>query len=154
MSKIEAVDRHSALGVARPNPETTCRGQCKGMGTYPIEDAEAEDGWRRIICEHCNGSGSSNALQRGFAVGGPGPPVVHEWWLDDHAQWMRRFCDGAPPPESPMRWPSLRMRSCRRCAVKARRLRREIASSMRVGLRQRLRHWLRRAADREERSGC
>jgi len=33
---IEFHDRYSALGRKPPNPATMCRGQCEGLGFYPV----------------------------------------------------------------------------------------------------------------------
>jgi len=34
--KIEITDRYDALGIARPNPKTVCKGHCDGIGWVPV----------------------------------------------------------------------------------------------------------------------
>jgi hypothetical protein len=34
--QIEWSDRYKALGLPYPDPETMCRGQCEGVGMYPV----------------------------------------------------------------------------------------------------------------------
>lgn len=71
--QLEFTDRYG--GGPRPDPETMCKGQCEGLGTYPCKEAEAtsdelklieeikstqgrsEDGWYFIKCLDCNGTG-------------------------------------------------------------------------------------------------
>lgn len=79
---IEVVDRYSALGIVPPSPWTVCRGQCEGIGIYPVgfeeweamggrqprvvpqQDEEGRwesfppaDGWLFVECEVCRGTG-------------------------------------------------------------------------------------------------
>lgn len=63
------MDRYEALGMALPDPETMCDGQCEGVGYYPENDPNealwqeaeanehAEDGWHFVVCPICRGSG-------------------------------------------------------------------------------------------------
>lgn len=72
----EFSDRYDAIGIPHPDPATVCKGQCEGVGCYPVDrpgdedatyraqawrDAEraspADDGWHFIRCEDCNGTG-------------------------------------------------------------------------------------------------
>lgn len=68
------ITRYTALGMAEPDPETMCKGQCEGTGWVPVhrddpdpifrkawEEAEKEnpsdDGWHFVKCPDCGGSG-------------------------------------------------------------------------------------------------
>lgn len=68
------VDRYDALGMARPDPATICRGQCEGTGVVPVSLPEsdtalaelwhqaeanepASDGWHFVVCPTCDGTG-------------------------------------------------------------------------------------------------
>jgi hypothetical protein len=33
----EFTDRYEALGIPYPDPETMCKGQCEGVGAYPVK---------------------------------------------------------------------------------------------------------------------
>lgn len=33
--RMEFTDRYQALGIAYPDPETMCKGDCEGIGVYP-----------------------------------------------------------------------------------------------------------------------
>ena len=74
MSDFEFTDRYKALGIAYPESETMCLGQCEGMGWVPIakddmeepwhslwleaeKKAPADDGWHFVKCPDCNGTG-------------------------------------------------------------------------------------------------
>ena len=67
-----AVTRYDALGMALPDPETMCHGECEGTGWVPVKadderyatawaEAEAakptDDGWHFVKCLDCNGTG-------------------------------------------------------------------------------------------------
>jgi hypothetical protein len=82
-------DRYEALGMPYPDRETMCKGECEGVGVYPVKPAddptatdeerhrwqvahdEAErsghdnldtcDGWHFITCPDCEGSGKAAA---------------------------------------------------------------------------------------------
>lgn len=70
---VQFVDRYSALGIPRPDPNTMCQGPCEGVGLVPVrngdddpelrrrwEEAEeknpADDGWHFVVCPVCEGS--------------------------------------------------------------------------------------------------
>lgn len=40
MSDFEFTDRYKAAGIPYPNPQTMCKGQCEGMGFYPLHIGE------------------------------------------------------------------------------------------------------------------
>lgn len=71
----EFVTRYDALGMALPNPETMCLGECEGTGWVPVsqyEDDEhyraawlaaekenpSDDGWHFVKCLTCGGTGT------------------------------------------------------------------------------------------------
>ena len=73
---IKITDRYQALGMAAPDPETMCGGQCEGVGRVPVteddddpafralwrsaEDANpAADGWHFVDCPDCDGTGKA-----------------------------------------------------------------------------------------------
>lgn len=64
-AKIVAVDRYSATGRARPDPETVCLGHCEGMGFFPTKDRSLwppgakpdEIGYVFVKCGDCDGTG-------------------------------------------------------------------------------------------------
>ncbi len=87
---VEFVDRYSATGTPTPNGWTVCRGDCEGLGVYPMHISEweqmapgperpricpqknerdewdfpPEDGLLIAWCEICHGTG-----RRSFASG-------------------------------------------------------------------------------------
>ena len=38
MSEIEFTDRYPALGIPYPDPETMCKGECDGVGWFPLQE--------------------------------------------------------------------------------------------------------------------
>lgn len=72
-------DRYQALGIPYPNPTTMCKGDCEGIGVYPLSlddpditpeeraawDLKHEacgadcDGWHFIKCLSCGGTGKA-----------------------------------------------------------------------------------------------
>lgn len=80
--EFQFTDRYQALGIPYPDPKTMCKGQCEGVGLYPVKNDEhieplelaawtdahnavdaheSEggkcDGWHFIKCVDCNGTG-------------------------------------------------------------------------------------------------
>ena len=45
MPDLIVTDRYDALGIAQPDPETVCDGQCEGTGAVPVHNPE----WRSIV---------------------------------------------------------------------------------------------------------
>lgn len=69
MNRIIATDRY---GGNWPDPETVCKGDCEGMGTYP----EEVDGKHVFVkCERCNGTGKEPSPELGEKKGQPCRPV-------------------------------------------------------------------------------
>jgi hypothetical protein len=71
-NKIIITDRY---GGNWPDPETVCKGQCDGMGFYPVQASEVtpdmelrddrsdltdELGYVFVTCETCGGTGRRN----------------------------------------------------------------------------------------------
>lgn len=74
---LPGTDRYQALGMPYPDTETMCKGQCEGIGRYPVTpksaahltDYEREqweleeklnpaaDGTHFIVCGDCKGTG-------------------------------------------------------------------------------------------------
>lgn len=57
--KIELTDRYHALGIPYPDPQTMCKGQCEGIGYYPVKENEVENVyevkmWSREHEKTCN----------------------------------------------------------------------------------------------------
>ena len=55
--EIEFSDRYRALGVPYPDPDTVCKGQCEGLGVYPVLTENIEDDAVFVTCEDCGGTG-------------------------------------------------------------------------------------------------
>lgn len=112
--KLEFTDRYDALGIKRPNHLTMCRGDCEGVGVYPIRvdelrargrdipdlaPGEDEDGWRFVTCEVCQGTGKQTgrfvALRRFPGVAWKNARfIARELFHPEHK----------PPDESRMSW--------------------------------------------------
>ena len=83
-NKFEFTDRYQALGIPYPNTRTMCKGQCEGIGLYPVKNDEHIepleyaawldahnapdahesdggicDGWHFIKCLECDGTGKA-----------------------------------------------------------------------------------------------
>jgi hypothetical protein len=74
----EITDRYDVLGIARPDPQTVCKGHCEGTGVVPVQAADddpqlaqrweaaeakdpAADGWHFVTCPTCDGTGKQPA---------------------------------------------------------------------------------------------
>lgn len=78
--EIRFIDRYSATGTPRPEPETVCTGQCEGMGCFPTRDvssaglardrgalppdAKSDDGYYFVNCTACGGDENTRGSGR------------------------------------------------------------------------------------------
>lgn len=84
MSDIQYTNRYEALGIPYPNPETMCKGQCEGVGLYPVNGrdiysntAEEINEWLKLHHAHCSFKGTLVSILSHW-----------EWWY-----WRSVFKD-------------------------------------------------------------
>jgi hypothetical protein len=81
---MEATDRYQALGIAKPDLATVCKGQCEGCGVYPLFDARGLVGMRKA--KHLAGQTvtPSDSLSDAEQLA----------WADQHFNEGEHVCDG------------------------------------------------------------
>lgn len=105
MSEIEYTDRYTATGRPYPCPWTMCKGDCDGMGLYPMrfeewaemdtappiipqleedrdryEEFPPPDGYLFVYCEDCNGTGKRIRGRIGYYLAMLYTYYEQLWW--------------------------------------------------------------------------
>ena len=67
-NEFEFTDRYAALGMNPPDVDTMCKGQCEGIGRYPVNGDDIMTDYERAewIKLHCSKTEANNCMKTHF----------------------------------------------------------------------------------------